>query len=69
MVFSRRDEGTRGFLGYGQSLTPREVDDVALTVEGCRDSLGVLLTLVGLASGLMARGALRIAEKELNERN
>ena len=68
MVFSRRDEGTRGFLGYGQSLTPREVD-VALAVEGCRDSLGVLLTLVGLAPGLMARGALRIAEKELKEHN
>ena len=70
MVFSRREEGTRGFLGYGQSLTSRKVDVARLgAVEGCRDSLGVLLTLVGLASGLMARGALRIAEKELNERN
>ena len=70
VVFSRREEGTRGFLGYGQSLTSRKVDVARLgAVEGCRDSLGVLLTLVGLASGLMARGALRIAEKELNERN
>ena len=59
-----RDEGTRGFLGYGQSLTPREVGAARLgAVEGCRDGLGVMLTLVGLPPGLMAGRALRIAEK------
>ena len=63
MVFSLRDEGTRGFLGYGQSLTPREVDVARLSaVEGRRDGLGVML--LTFPPGLMAGRALRIAEKE-----